>query len=231
MSNIFIKIHDSIYNNTPAYKQLYADIKLLVDKYGNNLNILEVPTTTGNLANLLQQNHNITTIDISEEALQAALEKNNNIKTTTFNAYEKIPFANESFDGITSTHLLYFLNNKDNIMSGYYRILKPNGFLIITEFDGYINLIQTLKTSSSKKGIFTWKLADIIFNFLNKVSTKQYLTLNSLTILLKTHNFSVVHCYKSFGNLSNMILAQKNKINSRQLKYLHKGEVITNLWN
>ena len=171
---------------------------------------------TGNLANLLQPEQNVMSIDISEEALMTALKKNKAIQTKKFDANKRLPFNNNSFDCIISTHLLYFLKDKENIINEYYRVLKSNGILILTEFDGYKNITETLNIATNKKGILLWKISDILLNFLNTIPKERYLTLDDLISLFDRHKFQIDKHYKTFGNLSNTLLIQKKEIDCNE---------------
>jgi ubiquinone/menaquinone biosynthesis C-methylase UbiE len=212
MNDVYITIQDFVHRRIPVYQELYRTIKMCADTFGTGLSILDVPTVTGNIASLLQQDHDVTTVDLSEAALRSALKKNSRIKTKKFNAYKGLPFDTASFDGIVSTHFLYFLSDKDTILGHYYRVLKPGGFLIITEFDGYKTLSEILSVVSNKKGIFLWKTGDIVLNFFSQVSSSNYLNKNELMLLLKKHHFTIKTHYKTFGNLSNTFIVLKNGV-------------------
>lgn len=43
-----------------------------------------------------------------------------------------LPFANDSFDKAFSIHSIYFWPNPTVVLTGIYRVLKPDGFLVLT---------------------------------------------------------------------------------------------------
>lgn len=42
-----------------------------------------------------------------------------------------LPFASETFDAVVANHMLYHVDNPDDALAEFHRVLKPNGLLII----------------------------------------------------------------------------------------------------
>jgi len=76
----------------------------------------------------------ITGIDISEKAIEMALEK---YPKTQFRqaSLNKIPFENASFDSIVMVEVIEHLVDIDGTLEDLSRVLKPGGLLLITTTD------------------------------------------------------------------------------------------------
>ena len=76
----------------------------------------------------------ITGIDISEKAIERALEKypKNPFRQASLN---KIPFENASFDSIVMVEVIEHLVDIDGTLEDLSRVLKPGGLLLITTTD------------------------------------------------------------------------------------------------
>ncbi len=76
----------------------------------------------------------ITGIDISEKAVEMALEK---YPKTQFRqaSLNKIPFENASFDSIVMVEVIEHLVDIDGTLEDLSRVLKPGGLLLITTTD------------------------------------------------------------------------------------------------
>lgn len=105
----------------------------------DNAVILDVGTGTGNLLYLIEkQNKNLELYgtDISEEMLIIARKKLNNahlIKISVVNLDRK--FNKEFFDYIFVIDAFHHFPKQDKVINNFYKILKSNGKLIITELD------------------------------------------------------------------------------------------------
>ncbi len=97
--------------------------------------ILDVATGTGMIANMLGAYGyvNVTGADISEGMMRIAIDhaKEQNTKTSFIygNAME-LPFAENMFDIIINSRLLWTLSEPENAIKEWYRILKPGGKVI-----------------------------------------------------------------------------------------------------
>lgn len=104
--------------------------------------ILDVATGTGDVAimaaELLKPSH-ITGIDISEGMLKIGVEKVQKaglaqIITLQKGDSETINFADNSFDAVTVAFGVRNFQNLEKGLSEIYRVLKPNGALVVLEF-------------------------------------------------------------------------------------------------
>ena len=93
--------------------------------------MLELGCGTGHWSGyFIKQGFNITGVDISEAMLQLAKAKE--LKAEFMKAdSQKLPFRNESYTVISSINMLEFVDNQDKVLQEIYRILKPEGWLIL----------------------------------------------------------------------------------------------------
>ncbi|MCJ7789154.1 MAG: class I SAM-dependent methyltransferase [Candidatus Atribacteria bacterium] len=106
-----------------------AIIKHLLDILKlDSINILDVGCGTGINLDFLQKYGNVFGVDFSKEAKKFC--KMRGYKIIQANA-EKLPLKENTFDLITALDLLEHLD--DNMaISEFYRVLKPDGYLILT---------------------------------------------------------------------------------------------------
>lgn len=94
--------------------------------------VLELGCGTGHWSQFLSEmGFNITATDISEVMLTIANRKN--IKNVSFQRADasNLPFCNESFETIVSITMLEFTGKIQKVLDEIFRILKPNGSLIL----------------------------------------------------------------------------------------------------
>jgi ubiquinone/menaquinone biosynthesis C-methylase UbiE len=115
------------------YVSLHKLILQLIKKYSNydnQLKILDAGCGTGRLAELMSKIGTVTGIDMSDEALQFAKERNITVQKASV---MKLPFKDNSFDIVTSIDVLYHKNVTDDIkaLKELYRVVKPGGIVIV----------------------------------------------------------------------------------------------------
>lgn len=148
MSKTKIKILDSKqgydlaaedYDKKEKYLNSFEQNKvlpLLYDVEGKK--ILDVGAGTGRLAILLaDKGAVITALDVSAEMLKVLRRKagtRKNIKYVEGEA-ENIDFPEESFDVVVAAFLIVHLKNPTYFFKEAYRVLKPNGLLVVTNIN------------------------------------------------------------------------------------------------
>ena len=143
----------------------------------------------------------ITGIDISEKAIERALERypKNPFRQASLN---KIPFENASFDSIVMVEVIEHLVDIDGTLEDLSRVLKPGGLLLITTTD------------------FNWLKAVIIAMFYFEkyfYPTNphiRFFTKTTLAEVLLAHSFEVVKyswngSYLGLMPKGQMVLARK----------------------
>ncbi|HFS67530.1 MAG TPA: bifunctional demethylmenaquinone methyltransferase/2-methoxy-6-polyprenyl-1,4-benzoquinol methylase UbiE [Flavobacteriia bacterium] len=106
----------------------------------NPKKILDIATGTGDLAINLSKikDAKITGLDISSGMLSIAKEKVKKKKLDqaiklVLGDSEKLPFNNNHFDAVTVSYGVRNFENLDKGLQEIYRVLKPNGILVVLE--------------------------------------------------------------------------------------------------
>ena len=105
-------------------------VKCILNRLNLNFtNILDAGCGTGLNLNYLKHYGSVIGLDFSKEALNfCKLRENKNLIQADA---EKVPFKEDTFDLITALDLLEHLDD-GNVLKEFYRVLKPNAYLIIT---------------------------------------------------------------------------------------------------
>ncbi len=96
--------------------------------------ILDVATGTGWTARLLAQaGADVTAVDIADPLLDAAREMSAHLPIDFQHAdAETLPFADATFDALTSTYGVMFAGDQAKAASELARVLKPGGRMVLT---------------------------------------------------------------------------------------------------
>lgn len=111
-------------------------IQILLSYFKTDAKILDVGSSQGlTLGYLAQVFPDIQGIDVDQEAIQTALQRLKRLglknKISHYNG-DKLPFKNESFDGIIATEVFEHVDNRDKFIKELARVLKPEGVLVIS---------------------------------------------------------------------------------------------------
>lgn len=183
-----LKEYKNIYKNEETHFYYVATHKLiinLIDKYlvtaknQNTMVILDAGCGTGLLAKKLEKFGKVIGVDFSKEAIKFA--KKRNVKTI-YSSVDKMPFKNNTFDIITSVDVIYheWVHNDQHALNEMFRILKPNGLLVLK-----VPAIKWLKLTHDKF-VFTKRRYDknglkkIILNAGFKIEKLSYINFSLL---------------------------------------------------
>lgn len=146
--------YDGYYQTEMGVKIDYLEkklIKSLLPQPHRYPKVLEAGCGTGHWTAFLSElGYHLTAVDISDAMLEIAKIKQ--IKRTQFIKadIQKLPFDTEQFDLVVSITMLEFVSNIEQAMYEMFRVLKPNGWLIL----GCLNLLSTLGKNKANDSIF-----------------------------------------------------------------------------
>jgi ubiquinone/menaquinone biosynthesis C-methylase UbiE len=97
--------------------------------------ILDVGAGTGRLAvELAKKGALVTALDVSEAMLEVLQRKNKKIETVIGDG-ERLPFEDNSFDYIVAAFFIVHLKDPTRFFDEAYRVVKPDGKLIVTNIN------------------------------------------------------------------------------------------------
>jgi ubiquinone/menaquinone biosynthesis methyltransferase len=97
--------------------------------------VLDVATGTGLVARALSERYGceVVGLDRSADMLSAALARNGHIPLVRARA-ESLPFPDESFDHVTFTYLLRYVDDPSAVLRELARVVKPGGRVVALDF-------------------------------------------------------------------------------------------------
>ncbi len=163
-----------ILTTTLAYSGADKIVKRLKEISGGK--ILDVGTGHGEFINFLKQAlkgfESFIGIDLNEEELKRAEKEYGAIsKFTKMNA-EKLDFPDKTFDIVSIASTLHHLNEPEKVLKEMFRVVKPQGYLIIQEM--YSDLTQTeAQLTSSQVHHFGAKIDTMLEEYHRETYTKE----------------------------------------------------------
>jgi ubiquinone/menaquinone biosynthesis C-methylase UbiE len=117
-----------------AHNMLFREIESVNSGY---FKVLDVGCGTGELTYKIKAHFaeaEVHGADLSKTMIEKA-EKKNHARLVSFKIgdVEDLPYDDDSFDVITCSHSFHHYPNKEKAMSEMYRVLKPNGRLMIVD--------------------------------------------------------------------------------------------------
>ncbi|MCX7928823.1 MAG: class I SAM-dependent methyltransferase [Patescibacteria group bacterium] len=127
--------YENIYKNEAThfyYVGIHSIVISLIKKYSRKKNpkILDAGCGAGLLAKKMSALGRVYGIDLSKEAIKYAKKRNINVK---IGSVTKIPYPNNYFDIVTCIDVINLaeVDNEQKALSEIFRVLKPNGILIM----------------------------------------------------------------------------------------------------
>ncbi len=97
--------------------------------------VLDVATGTGLVAELLlRDGHRVTGLDQSPDMLGVARERFGETVELVEGSAETLPFADASFDHLTFTYLLRYVDDPGAVVAELARVVRPGGTIAMLEF-------------------------------------------------------------------------------------------------
>lgn len=181
------KFNEQRYQALDLRRMTVADelrIQKVLGLIGSGKTVLDVGCFDGTISEKILKNGNdVYGLDISEPAIEAALKKE--IKAQVANVEERWPFADNFFDGVFAGEIIEHLFDTDGFLGEVKRVLKPDGFLVLTT--------PNLASLGRRLLLLTGKNPLIESACLNAVAGHlRYFVKDSLFELLHRHSFVVV---------------------------------------
>jgi len=148
-------------NKLIPYQELLEDLNKHLDLHKSDT-VLDAGSGTGNLVILLKKTTpQITAFDASREGLLIHKKKDSQAHVIEGDLLKPLPFEDNSFSKIVSNNVLYTLprNKRDIVFKEFFRILKPQGFVVISNLQEGFKPIAIykdhIKKSFHQKGPFS----------------------------------------------------------------------------
>ena len=192
-------------------KVIAKDIVFLSDIKPDN-KVLDIGTGTGRIAFEVYKNigekGSVTGIDFEQQNIDFCNQKckengfDENIKFLNADLNNRLPFPDESFDIIYSRSVLMHIENKEHVLKELFRILKPNGKILLHEVMFYDKLFRIHKflDKNCEKYQKYKEIEELVRNDIDDPITN--FDFYSLKKLLKSCGFK-----KEFSNLQKVFLS------------------------
>ena len=144
---------------------------------------LEVGAGTGEISKYLSQKHSVIATDIAPGMTEEI--KKHGIEAYVCDA-EKLPFKDSAFNSVIAAEVIFYLDNPDNFLSEAYRVLKPEGRLLISCASNfpvkfYDRVRSWLREIGFKKSMY-----------FNEDTLREFMTSSKLKAMLSRHNFRII---------------------------------------
>ena len=181
-------------NNGKHARTLYPHI---IDRLSDIIfdNVLDVGCGTGEILNTIKNRYpavSLYGIDISEEMLKKAKEKLLNTAELSLGDAECLPYENDYFDLLICSDSFHHYPNPQKAIEELYRVLKPDGHLLITDF---------------WKPFPVRQLMNIFIPFSNEGDVKVY-SKKEIISFLSYSGFQNIE-YQKVNNSSYLVIAKK----------------------
>jgi len=193
-SKSFATFNKQYYNANENYNELDERFKIMANLVDKNQKILDLGCGSGNFIKVLnRKNKSVEGVEISQELVK--LGQKNGLKIKIADLHQTFPYRNNIFDTITAGEIIEHIHDTDFFLKEIKRILKPNGFLIISTPN-----IATL----GRRLMLLFGINPMIDTCLeNSAGHIRYFTKKSLENILNKHNFEVVNFTSDSINFSN----------------------------
>lgn len=179
-------------------------IRKAVQLVGENGRVLDVGCFDGTISKLiLDQGNKVYGLDISEPAVKKAQEKG--IKAVCGNVEDPWPFDDNTIDTVFAGEIIEHLFNTDKFLEEVKRVLKPEGFLVLTT-PNLASFGRRLLLFLGKNPLIESGCLDVFAGHL------RYFVKESLFELLKSHSFRVLKFESTVVNFNS-----RGSIYSRKL--------------
>jgi ubiquinone/menaquinone biosynthesis C-methylase UbiE len=221
--NLYARAYDTI-NKTVPYLEMLEKVMERME-LAPRQRILDVGCGTGNLERKIldaQPTNEIIGIDIAEKMLEKARKKfkegeRASFSLTDFN--QTTAYQDGYFDRIVSVNSFYALNNPEKAVGEFYRLLKLDGKLVITNPHEKSRILKIFLAQKKAIGNFKFlislltNLPNILFilmiNFLFLRSNKNFLSSDGMREILRKEGFKNIEISLTYADQNLLATASK----------------------
>ncbi len=197
-------IYKNIYSNDKNLGELASNLRIqimigIVNGLDlKNKNILDVGCYDGTFLSLIKnKNNNFYGLEASDWGVQESRKKGLRVQQYFFDGEKKLPFENNFFDLVIAGEIIEHIYDTDFFLEEIFRILKPNGKLLIST-PNLASLGRRLLLLFGKN-----PLIEVSPNEPGVAGHIRYFTFKTLQALLAKHNFKIIISRSDGVNFSN----------------------------
>jgi len=179
----FDSFNNQTYKSSKSYSVTNQRLKIMAGLVDKNQKVLDLGCGTGSFIKFLnKKNKEIEGVEISEKV--AKIGQNQGLKIKISDLHQTFPYNKNTFNTITAGEIIEHIYDTDFFLKEIKRILKPNGFLILSTPN-----IATL----GRRLMLLFGINPLIETSLTQGSGHiRYFTINSLQKLLEKHDFKII---------------------------------------
>jgi len=172
-------------------------LSILEEMKFENKNILDIGCYDGTFLSLIKnRSNNFYGLEASEWGFQKSRQKGINVQQYFFDDVAKFPHENGFFDIVIAGEIIEHIYDTDFFLSEIYRLLKPDGHLIIST-PNIASLGRRLLLLFGKNPII-----ELSPNKLDSSGHIRYFTFKALGEILEKHNFKIIFSQSDCVNFS-----------------------------
>ena len=194
ISKSFSDFYNQVYYKNIKNLHISQRLKIMASLVDKNQKILDLGCGTGDFLKILElKNKKIEGVEISSKAAQIGRKKG--YKITISDLHNLFPYQKNTFNTITAGEIIEHIYDTDFFLKEVRRILKPNGFLILSTPN-----IATL----GRRLMLLFGINPLIETSLSQGSGHiRYFTKKSLQDLLEKHGFKIIKFTSDSINFDN----------------------------
>lgn len=194
-SQNFTDFNRSRYQSDKDYANSHIRMSLMASFIPKHQKILDIGCGDGTFFTFIKNTpkKNLYGVDISPKVANLAKKRCSQVKIA--NLHQQFPYSNNSFDCVTAGEIIEHIYDTDFFLSEIKRILKPNGFLVLST-PNLATLGRRLMLLIGINPLIDTSLRDSAGHI-------RYFTFGSLNQLLSYHKFKITNFTSDVVNFNN----------------------------
>jgi len=167
------------YQTYSAYRMYSEQNATIINHLGKQDILLEIGAGIGNfLADATRADGQFSSVHALDVSLETAIIASKNIpkiKSYILGQAEKLPYEDNSFDGVTARGVIHHLENVKTAIKEIYRVLKPGGKLVIFEGNpasgfrrialGFADFLHMKHEDTQFRHLYPEEMRHLLFDF------------------------------------------------------------------